>query len=38
MPNKVLKDGTKVDIVHPINKETRDLFNSVILDVYNNLD
>ena len=38
MPNKVLKSGTKIDIVHPINKETRDLFNSVILDVYNNLD
>ena len=38
MPNRTLKDGRKVDIVHPLNKETRDQFNKLILDAYNNLD
>ena len=38
MPNKLLKDGNKVDIVHPINKETREQFNKLIIDAYNNLD
>lgn len=38
MPNKILKDGKKVDIVHPLNKETREQFNKLILDAYNNLD
>lgn len=38
MPNRTLKDGRKVDIVHPLNKETREEFNKLILDAYNNLD
>lgn len=38
MPNKILKDGSKVDIVHPINKETREQFNNLIIDAYNNLE
>ena len=38
MPNRVLSDGTKRDIVHPINEETRALFNEVIIGAYNNLE
>lgn len=38
MPNRVLSDGTKRDIVHPINEETRTLFNEVIIGAYNNLE
>lgn len=38
MPNKILKDGKSVDIVHPLNKETREQFTKLIIDAYNNLD
>lgn len=38
MPNRVLSDGSKRDIVYPLNKETRELFNKVIIDAYNNLE
>ena len=34
MPSRRLKDGTNRDIVYPINSETRDLFNDVILTEY----
>lgn len=34
MPNRRLKDGTNRDIVYPINSETRELFNDVILTEY----
>lgn len=38
MPNKVLKSGTKIDIVHPINAETRKIFNDVIINAYKNME
>ena len=34
MPNKVLKDGTKVDIVHPINAEVRSSLQEKIFTAY----
>lgn len=34
MPSRKLKDGTNRDIVYPINTETRELFNDVILTEY----
>lgn len=34
MPSRKLKDGTNRDIVYPINTETRELFNDVILSEY----
>lgn len=34
MPSRKLKDGTNRDIVYPINPETRQLFNDVILTEY----
>ena len=38
MPNKVLKDGTKVDIVHPINSDARKQFNDLIINAYNDME
>lgn len=38
MPNKILKNGKSVDIVHPLNKETREEFNKLILDAYKNME
>ena len=38
MPNRILNDGTKRDIVHPINEATRKLFTDVILSAYNDLE
>ena len=34
MPSRKLHDGTNRDIVYPINTETRELFNDVILTEY----
>ena len=34
MPSRKLHDGTNRDIVYPINTETRELFNDVILTAY----
>ena len=34
MQSRRLKDGTNRDIVYPINSETRELFNDVILTEY----
>mgnify|MGYP004526828551 FL=1 len=34
MPKYTSKDGTKRDIVYPINSETRKIFNDVILTEY----
>jgi len=35
MPARKTESGTYRDIVHPINKETRDVLTSLILDEYN---
>ena len=35
MPSKTLPDGSHRDTAHPINKETRKLFEDLILDEYN---
>ena len=35
MPAKKTESGTYRDIVHPINKETRDNLTSVVLEAYN---
>lgn len=34
MPAKKIEDGTYKDLIHPINSETRSLFNEVILSEY----
>lgn len=34
MPSRKDKNGESHDIVHPLNQETRDMFNKVILDAY----
>ncbi len=34
MPSKKRKDGTYRDLAHPINQETRDMMEKVILDAY----
>ena len=34
MPSKKRKDGTYRDLAHPINQETRDKLEKVILDAY----
>lgn len=34
MPNRVSPNGEKHDIVHPINEQTRNEFEKVILDEY----
>ena len=36
MPSKKLADGTYRDIVHPINREMRELLEDSILEVYHN--
>ena len=38
MPSKTLPDGSHRDTAHPINKETRKLFEDLILDAYNNME
>ncbi len=35
MPAKQTKDGQYRDIVHPLNKETRDSLESMVLEEYN---
>ena len=35
MPSKKRSDGEFHDICHPINEETRKMFNKVIIDEYN---
>ena len=34
MPARKIENGSHRDIVHPINKETRDLLTTIILDEY----
>ena len=34
MPNKKLANGKFTDVAHPINKETRELFNKTVLDAF----
>ena len=36
MPSRRLADGTYRDIVHPINREMRELLERAILEVYHN--
>ena len=35
MPSKKTKMGKYLDVAHPINKETRQLFEEAVLDKYN---
>ena len=35
MPSKKMKDGTYRDTVHPLNTETRQRIESMVLDAYN---
>ena len=35
MPSKKRKDGTFKDVAHPLNKETREMFEKKILAAYN---
>lgn len=35
MPSKTLPDGSHRDTAHPINKETRKMFEDLIFDEYN---
>lgn len=37
MPSKKRNDGEFHDICHPINEETREMFNKVIIDEYNDI-
>jgi len=37
MPARKTENGTFRDIVHPINKETRDVITSLILEEYNKI-
>ena len=34
MPNKKRRDGTRRDVCHPLNQETRDMIESMILAKY----
>lgn len=34
MPSKRLKDGTYQDVAHPLNSETRQMIEKVVLDQY----
>ena len=34
MPSRLLPDGTHRDIVYPINTETREMFNDIILKAF----
>ncbi|MEG2086062.1 MAG: septation regulator SpoVG [Clostridia bacterium] len=38
MPSRKTKDGEFVDIVHPINPQTRQIIQDTILKAYNNID
>ena len=38
MPNKVYPDGQHHDVAHPINGETRKLFEDAIIEEYNNTE
>ena len=37
MPSKKRNDGEFHDICHPINEETREMFNKAIIDEYNDI-
>lgn len=34
MPNRKKKDGTRVDIAHPLNEETRQQIENLVIDEY----
>ena len=38
MPSKTTANGEHSDIAHPINKETRKMFEDAILEAYNNAE
>ncbi len=38
MPSRKLSDDTYHDIAHPLNQETRDMFEKAILEEYNKAD
>ncbi len=38
MPNKRLKDGTFIDVAHPINFETRAMIEKAVIEAYNQAD
>ena len=38
MPSKTTATGEHTDIAHPINKETRKMFEDAILEAYNNAE
>jgi len=38
MPSRKTATGTHKDIAHPINQDTRKLFQDAILDVYNEVE
>ena len=38
MPSKTTATGEHTDIAHPINKETRKMFEDAIIEAYNNAD
>ena len=38
MPSKTTATGEHTDIAHPINKETRKMFEDAIIDAYNNAE
>ena len=38
MPSRRRKDGTFRDVVHPLNSETRDMIEKVIVAEYNTID
>ena len=38
MPSKKRNDGEFHDICHPINEETREMFNKAIIDEYNDVE
>lgn len=38
MPSRKLPNGTYRDVVHPINQETRSVFEKAIIDEYNKIE
>ena len=38
MPSKTIPTGEHVDIAHPINQETRKMFQDAILEAYENVE
>ena len=38
MPSKTTANGEHSDIAHPINKETRKMFEDAIIEAYNNAE